>query len=211
MPVTDWQEWHEEYGDPESGLSRRRRAVQDRVRSFLDRRQGPLRVVSACAGDGSDLLDVLVARPADAARVTARLVELDPALAGRARTTAETHGLDVEVLVADAGTTDSYVGAVPADLVLWCGVFGNITDHDIRATVDATPTLAAPGASVVWTRGRFSDGDLAPTIAGWFESRGFVRASYHADDEHNHRVVEHQLAAEPRSFEPGLRMFTFVR
>ena len=35
---------------------------------------------------------------------------------------------DVEVLVADAGRTDSYAGRVPAEVVLVCGVFGNISD-----------------------------------------------------------------------------------
>ena len=42
----------------------------------------------------------------------------------------------IEVLCADAGTTASYAGAVPADLVLVCGVFGNITDADMMHTID---------------------------------------------------------------------------
>ncbi len=33
----------------------------------------------------------------------------------------------VEVIAADASMTDAYVGAVPADLVLLCGVIGNIS------------------------------------------------------------------------------------
>jgi hypothetical protein len=208
--LTDWQQWHEEYADPASGLSRRRRAVQDRVRAFLDDRDGPVRVVSACAGEGRDLLDVLAERPDDAARVSGRLVELDPALAGRARALVDDLGADLEVVEGDAGATDSYAGAVPADLVLLCGVFGNVTDDDIRRTVRATPTLMAPGAVVVWTRGSFET-DMAPVIAGWFEEAGFERTSYHADDEDGHRVVEHRLVAAPQPFRAGERLFTFVR
>ena len=38
----------------------------------------------------------------------------------------------------DASTTSAYRGAVPADLVLACGIFGNVSDEDIqRAARDA--------------------------------------------------------------------------
>jgi len=208
--LTDWREWHEEYADPESGLSWRRRAVQDRVRAFLDSRPGPVRVVSACAGEGRDLLEVLAERPHDAARVSGRLVELDPDLAATARQFVADLGVDLEVVQGDAGSTDSYAGAVPADYVMLCGVFGNITDEDIHRTVLAVPTLMSPGAHVVWTRGLFET-DLAQTIATWFEASGFERTSYHADDDHGHRVVEHRLVADPRPFRPGEQLFTFVR
>jgi hypothetical protein len=79
-----------------------------------------------------------------------------------------------------------------------------------RRTVRDTQCLMAPGAAVLWTRGSFET-DLAPVIAGWFEESGFERTSYHADDDHGHRVVEHRLVTEPRPFRPGERLFTFVR
>ena len=208
--LTDWRQWHQEYDDPASGLSRRRRLVQQRVAACLDRTPGAGPVGSACAGAGRDLLDVLAARPDDARRVTARLVELDPALADLARERAAQYAPGVGVVVGDAGDTDSYAGAVPADLVMLCGVFGNITDDDIRRTVAAVPTLMSPGAVVVWTRGSFET-DMAPTIASWFEESGFERTAYHADDEHRHRVVEHRLVADPQPFRPGQQLFTFVR
>lgn len=34
----------------------------------------------------------------------------------------------IEVVHGDAGTTDAYTGAVPTDVVLLCGVLGNLTD-----------------------------------------------------------------------------------
>lgn len=52
--------------------------------------------------------------------------------------------LRVVVVCGDASVTSAYVGAVPADLVLLCGIFGNISDADIRATV---AMAAAPGGS----------------------------------------------------------------
>jgi len=157
MTGTDWVEWHAQYEDEGSVLTRRLRAVQRGIRAFLDGNPGrPLRVVSACAGDGRDLIEVLAADPEAAARVAARLVELDPALAARAREAAAEHGLTgVEIVEADAGSTDAYAGAVPADLLLFCGVFGNVSDADVEGTIRVLPQLCAPGAGLIWTRRRY--------------------------------------------------------
>ena len=37
--------------------------------------------------------------------------------------------------------TDAYTGAVPADLVLLVGIFGNITPADIQRTVRGTAAV----------------------------------------------------------------------
>ena len=61
-----------------SPLSRRLEIVQGHIRSWLREQQDrPVRVVSACAGQGRDLLEVLATEPS-APSVRARLVELDP-------------------------------------------------------------------------------------------------------------------------------------
>lgn len=132
----DWQAWHTKYDDPESGLSRRLEAVQEQVRAALDRAPaGPVPVISLCAGQGRDVIDVLEDHPRRA-DVQARLVELDPELSAFARERAS--GLDqVEVVTGDASLTDQYVGMVPAELVLLCGIFGNITSSDIERTISA--------------------------------------------------------------------------
>jgi hypothetical protein len=60
----DWQTWHDAYDLPDSALWRRLRTVQARVRAALDTAPlGPLRVISVCAGQGRDLLDVLDEHP----------------------------------------------------------------------------------------------------------------------------------------------------
>ena len=97
---TDWSAWHRHYDDPDSSLSRRRRVVQDRIRSFLDRRSGELRVVSACAGDGRDLLEVLAGDPRSE-RVTAVLVEADESLAERARSFASSNSRSYPAMSTD--------------------------------------------------------------------------------------------------------------
>ena len=211
MTSTDWVDWHTPYDDPDSSLSQRLRAVQRGVRAYLDSvEERPVRVVSACAGQGRDLLEVLATHPARD-RVTARLVELDPRNVRAARAAAAANGLTgVEVVEADAGTTDSYAGAVPADLVLFCGVFGNITDADIERTVRALPALCAPGATVIWTRGRWNPGVVAG-IRRWFDESGFAEQSFEAPDGAKWSVGVDTLTIDPPPFEPGRRLFTFTR
>lgn len=212
MGSTDWQAWHAEYADPSSPLSRRRRVVQRHVRSWLDDLPGGEtgRVVSICAGDGRDVLEVLAEHPSRAV-VQATLVESDAALAGSARAFAAEAGLDaVDVRVRDAGWTDAYLGAVPADLVLACGVFGNVVDNDVHRTVAALPQLCAEGALVVWTRGRWGD-DLTPQVRLWFATSGFAEVAFDAPSDALFSVGAHRLAAAPQPLRPGERLFTFVR
>jgi hypothetical protein len=206
---TDWLAWHEAYADPGSSLSRRLHVVQGLVEDHLDRHEGAVRVVSACAGDGRDLLGVLEQRD-DAARVGGRLVETDPTLVRRARARAAELGLDLEVRQEDAGTTSAYAGATPADLVLLCGVFGNVTDDDVERTVHATPGLCASGATVVWTRHRGAP-DLTPRIRQWFSAAGFSELGWYAPDDDEVGVGAHRYDGDPVALEPGQPLFTFLR
>jgi hypothetical protein len=211
--MTDWQAWHSGYDDPDSDLSRRRRSVQRQVEHWLDERaEDTLRVVSACSGNGLDLLEVLARRPGDARRVSARLLETDDDLAGAAESYAAAQGLDqIDVRRADAGVGDSYLGAVPADLVMMCGVFGNISNDDIGRTVGALPALCAPGATVIWTRGRFTSGDLAPTIGTWLAEAGFDEIAMDAPDDTTYRVGTHRLVGAAQDLVPGSDLFRFIR
>lgn len=205
----DWHAWHRAYDDPESSLSRRLRTVQRLVSEDLDRRTGTIRAISMCAGRGLDLIGVLADHP-HRHDVKARLVEMDPALAGQAREAAGAAGLDgVEVVTGDAGSVDAYDGMVPADLVLVCGVFGNIPDADIRNTVESLPALCAPAATVIWTRHRKVP-DLTPTIRTWFDGAGFEELAFESEGAGQFGVGANRLTAEPARFTPGTRLFTFA-
>lgn len=205
----DWHGWHADYDRPASTLARRLRAVQEQVRAALDDSPpGPLRVVSRCAGQGRDLLEVLADHPRRD-DVRARLVELDPRNAGIAEAAARAVGLTgVEVLTADASLIDHYRDLVPADLVLVCGVFGNITDSDVERTVDHCAALCRTGGTVIWTRHRGAP-DLVPSICAWFEERGFERR-WVSDPDAGYGVGVHRFQAEPRPLTAGVRMFTFI-
>src|ERR1700743_1208395 len=174
----DWAEWHRDYDDPGSLLSRRLELVQGHLRAELDHAPaGDIRLISLCAGQGRDVIGVLAGHPRRD-DVRARLVELDERNVAGARQGAQAAGLDGgELLQADAGITDAYAGAVPAQIVVACGIFGNISGRDIEATVAALPSLCAPGALVLWTRHRRAP-DLTPAIRSWFAAAGFGEEAF---------------------------------
>lgn len=139
-----------------------------------------------CAGDGRDLLGVLADR-ADTDQVSSVLLELHPELAQRARDAAAAAGLArVEVRTVDASTTDSYLGAVPADIIVLVGIFGNVSDEDLWRLLAFAPQLCRPDATLVWSRGRkfsrdllgVTSGDLNGEIRAKFEAAGFSELAY---------------------------------
>lgn len=205
----DWQAWHESYDMPDSSLARRLRVVQERIRLALDAcPDGPLRCVSLCSGQGRDVLEVLADHPRRD-DVRARLVELDPRSVAIARAAIEAAGLrQVEVIAADAALTDHYLEMVPADLVLVCGLFGNIEKNDIERTIDACCRLCKTGGTVIWTRHR-EEPDLVPLICHWFEVRGFVQ-EWLSEPGAGFGVGVHRFEGRPEPLVPGQRMFTFI-
>ncbi|MBI1211685.1 MAG: SAM-dependent methyltransferase [Alphaproteobacteria bacterium] len=208
----DWLEWHKPYDDPNSSLSRRLAIVRRELASALDAHgPKPLRLVSMCAGQGRDVVPVLAAHHMRS-QTTATLVELDKRNTNIAKSDAKARGLtNVRVVEGDAALTDSYAGSVPADIVLACGIFGNIVDDDIRRTIETLPTLCARGATVIWTRGREQHRDLSQDIRKWFGSTGFREVAFHAPEDARFRVGVSRLAIPPKPFARGIRMFRFVR
>lgn len=143
--------------------------------------------------------------------MTGALIELDPTNAAIARSRVEDLGVDLSVVEADAGTTDAYVGLVPADLVLLSGIMGNIPATDIERLVHVTPQFCASDATVIWTRGA-QDPDLGPDIRRWFTQAGFEELSCEEWLEGTGmRVGVNRLAVPPQPLSPGEPIFTFYR
>jgi hypothetical protein len=180
--MRDWEGWHAAYDDPSSSLSVRLRLVREHLSNALDLAPpGPIRLISLCAGQARDVLGVLPRHPRGQ-DVTALLVESHHRLAVQARNRAADAGLtQVEVREADAGRVDSFADALPADVLLLCGIFGNVSVADIRRTVEAASGMCAPGATVVWTRHRRAP-DLTPQIREWFRAGGFEEVAFEAPD-----------------------------
>jgi len=176
----DWIAWHAAYDDPASSLSARLRCVRSHLSDALDQAPpGPVRLVSLCAGQGHDVIGVLPGHPRRE-DVRALLVESDARNAGLARRAAAGQGLaQVEVREADAGLVTGFADALPADVLLLCGIFGNVSDRDIARTVRAAPALCRAGATVIWTRHRRPP-DLTPQIRQWFADGGFAEIAFDA-------------------------------
>jgi hypothetical protein len=203
------------------------RLVQKLVRDALgeillerDQRRPPLgdpgeriRIVSLCAGQGRDVIDVLATHPRSA-EVEALLVELDPALVAFARRRAAEAGLADRVRVegGDASVCRSFARFVPADVVLLCGIFGNVSGEDIAATIRALPAACRRGANVVWTRHRRPP-DATPAVRAQFAAAGFSEITFDAPDGFVLAAGRHRLDGEPGAFgpfDPDRRLFEFV-
>ena len=178
--MRDWADWHAGYDDPSSSLAARLERVRAHLRLALDRAlAGPVRLVSLCAGQGRDVIGVL---PGHARRrdVSAILIESDERNVAAARRGAADAGLSqLEVRQADASRASQFADALPADVLLLCGIFGNISAIDIQRTVAAAPALCSAGATVIWTRHRRAP-DLTPDIRAWFGASGFDEVAFDA-------------------------------
>jgi hypothetical protein len=140
---------------------------------------GQVRLVSLCAGQGKDVLGVLPDHPRRY-DVRALLVEADARNAELLRRAALQAELpQVQVRLADASVVANFADALPADVLLLCGIFGNISDRDIERTIDAVPALCAAGATVIWTRNRRPP-DLTPQVRTWFTGNGFDEIAFEA-------------------------------
>jgi hypothetical protein len=178
--VKDWVAWHRGYDDPASSLSVRLERVKWHLGRAIDRAPvGRVQLVSLCAGQGHDVLDVLPGHPRQL-DVRALLVEANPTNAGLARERAAAAGLaQVVVREADASMVTSFADALPADVLLLSGIFGNVSDSDIKRTVDAAALLCADSATVIWSRHRRPP-DVTVHMRAWFAGNGFEEVAFEA-------------------------------
>lgn len=210
--MKDWLAWHEAYDDPASSLARRLEVVRRQFAQALDEvaATNPV-LLSLCAGDGRDVISTLAARAAQS-QVTAILIESDPTLALRARQAAADAGLNsVQVRCRDAGALASFSDVVPVDVLMLCGVLGNIEHSAVKAVVDAIPWLVSFGGFVIWTRGG-SEPDRRPEIRGWFRSAGLEEVAFEGAPESYGVGLNRQLSAPVLSpaDQSSDRLFTFL-
>jgi hypothetical protein len=211
--MPDWVEWHTRaYDDPSSALSARLHRVRWHLSRAIDQAPaGPLRLVSLCAGQGRDVVGVLPGHPRRD-EVSAVLVEFDARNAEVARRRAAEAGLRlVEVRRADASRAAAYADALPADVLLLCGIFGNISDSDVKRMIEAAPALCAAEATVIWTRHRRPP-DLTPSVRAWFAEQGFDEIAFDTIEADNQvSVGVNRLRSAPSVTAPEEPLFTFTR
>ena len=205
----DWSEWHRKYDDPSTGHPQRLAVVVEQIRAALDRAgPGPVELLSLCAGDGRDVVTAATAHPR-AADLTGCLVELDAELAAAARADLAPLGSQLEVRTADAGTPAVWADVVPVDLLLLCGIFGNVTDEDVERTALATAAMCAPGATVIWTRHRRPP-DLTPAVRGWFAAAGCTSLGFWSGGPGGFGVGAERFDGPQRPLDRSRPLFTFT-
>jgi len=211
----DWELWHRQYDHADSSLVERLDGVRRDLRRALSEgpcdANGVVQLTTICAGEARDVLPVLAELNGDPP-VEATLIEFDPLLAERARTSATELGLSgVEVMIADAGIPQTYREIPRAHVLTVCGVFGNISVEDVRRTITALPGLLAADGIVVWTRG-VQDADWTPDIRDTFAANGFTEMSFTSTPKGHFRIGMHRLTNDPVG-KPAAhsddRMFTF--
>jgi hypothetical protein len=205
---SDWVAWHRAYDDPGSELSWRLERVRERIAVALDQAPaGAITVASLCAGDGRDLLGVLADHPR-AGDVDAVLVEQNHELVDRARQRAAAAAGRVEVVAGDASWPETFLAVVPVQLLLLCGIFGNVDDDDIAGTIHVLPGFCRPGAIVIWTHQR-RDPDIVPHVQRWFAAAGFVEEGLDGDPDRDACVGVHRYAGPPVAPPTEQRLFRF--
>jgi hypothetical protein len=204
----DWHEWHRDYDDPTSTLSRRLAMVQQQIATALNRLPSrPWQVLSLCAGDGRDLLGVLDGHPRSS-DVSGVMIELDPDLAAVGRAAYASAGLAaIEFRTGDAGDAAQYVGR-KADLLLVCGVFGNLSDEGVPALAARLAGLCEPGATVIWTRHR-QPPDLTLAIRVTLTSIGFTELTVNPVPESWGTVGAARYDGPPVEFDTSRVLFEF--
>ncbi len=207
---TDWGKWHRAYDDPVSSLSRRLDAVRRLIGDCLAAApEGEINVVSLCAGDGRDLLGVLEHHPRRP-DVRAQLIELEESLVDEGRRRIDQLELEgVTFLKADAGSRATLGTLRDVQLVLACGIFGNVAEGDIRTTIYGLSVLLAEGGSMIWTRHRLAP-DLTPSIRAWFVAEGFEETAFLAIADSSASVGSHRLVVKDPTRALPRRLFTFI-
>ncbi|MGE5658494.1 MAG: class I SAM-dependent methyltransferase family protein [Actinomycetota bacterium] len=208
----DWFEWHELY-QTEDVLQQRLTIVRNYISDSLDAApQGTIQVVSACSGDGRDLLGVLATHPR-AKDVRARLVEINPQLVERGQKAIAQLGLteQIEFINGDATLTASFAGAVPADLVIVCGIFGNLPNEDIlRQLIRNLPSFTKTGGFVLWTRGHRDGINHSERVRQIFQENEFAEVDFKLTATGNMGVGRHRFEGQTLSAPLDRQFFVFT-
>jgi hypothetical protein len=98
---------------------------------------------------------------------------------------------------------------IPADVLMLCGIFGNVSDEDVRRTVYNASRLCAPQATVLWTRQRRGP-DRTDQIRSWFAEAGYEELAFDSPGPDRFALGTLRLAAPPLAYRSDLRLFTFL-
>ncbi|MGD0284346.1 MAG: class I SAM-dependent methyltransferase [Candidatus Saccharimonadales bacterium] len=209
--MKDWQEWHNHYNEPSSDLAKRLQIVQEQIDNCLPRDiNEPYQIIDICAGDGRDLIGVLSKYP-NLLNIRSFLVEINDEIANQAKELINTeHIQNIQVVIADAANSSLYKNVIPADLILLCGVFGNISIEDVRYIIKNLSMFCKSGTKVIWTRNRRVP-DVTPKIRELFTNNSLDELKFISTSDNTYAVGLNIFNGNTKPFNPELKLFTFIR
>jgi hypothetical protein len=93
------------------------------------------------------------------------------------------------------------------------GIFGNISDDDVRRTIMTAPQLCRQGTMLLWSRATSPD-DANSLVRGGLPAAGFVELDYREFDQGESERAALGAArydGPPQPLITGQQLFTFVR
>lgn len=207
----DWKKWHTHYDNSESGLAKRLRLVQNAISTCLpEQLDTKYQIVDICAGDGRDLLAVLQQYP-HIAYVHSYLIEIDERLVEKARAEVKEYALkNIEVAQGDASLISAYKNVTPANLILLCGVFGNINNDAIENTIANLSQLSVNGTRIIWTRNLRSP-NMTPKIRELFLKNDFREISFDVTQDASYGVGIHEYIGQTKNLSETMKLFEFIK
>lgn len=209
--MKDWVKWHKHYDTDDSPLNQRLVLVQDAIRQCLPKNPRIYTIIDICAGDGRDLMEVLdTYKYKDS--IQGCLIELDPRLASEAYERTQTTKMpnNLKVIRGDASQTYAYKDTLPADLILVCGVFGNINDNDVVKTIQNLPKFCKQSTQVIWTCNRRAP-DRTKVIRNVFRDNGFDETNFASTNDSTYSVGVHTFNTSTPDMGENVTMFSFIR
>lgn len=208
----DWFAWHDNYRT-RPRMGQRLQIVREYISTCLNEfPSGQIRVVSVCAGDSRDLIGTIFDHPRSG-DVQARLIELDERLVECGRSAAEAAGLEeqLEFVCGDATLSSVYEGVVPADLVLVCGVFGNVPNEtELQRLIHSLRFFCKPGGFTIWTRDLFVDGEQRlAQVRELLRESAFEEVSFKMTAVGNMGVGTHRYLGESLPLPNDQQLFLF--
>ncbi|HMD54402.1 MAG TPA: class I SAM-dependent methyltransferase family protein [Phycisphaerae bacterium] len=213
MQATEWDNWHKLY-ETWDDLQVRLRMVREQIAAAVDECPlGSIKIISICAGDGRDVLETLSGHPRRG-DVRAYLLDNHAPSLERGREGAQRADLSehMHFINADASVTASYVGFVPADVIVISGMLGHIDLRDVPRLIGQLPMLVKKGGSVIWNRHTKAANGVrqVPAIRKMFAGVEFEEIFFGPASPEGFATGRCRFCGNQKPLESGRRLFNFV-
>ncbi len=207
-----WSGWPEAaYQQP--GYRQRLQAVQEHLAQSLDcAPNGPVRIISICAGDGRDIIGVLSShrRRTD---VQAWLIELNHQSVVAGIRQAKNAGLEdrVTFLNTDATLYATYKDIAPAEIILLSGVWGHVPAQERASLAGGLASFCNPRGTLIWTRGVSQGIGRLREIQAHFSAPAWEEERLTLTPDNNWAVASYCHCGPPQELPRSGQVFRFQR